>query len=219
MRKMRFLFAKEGQASYLSHLDVMRTFSRSFNRAGIPLRHTEGFNPHPYLSIAHPLSVGFTGNQEVLDCITLLEDATDMSSQLNNFLPSGLRVVCEADSERDIKDIVYAHYTLTLFYDITTPSEALARLSSFFSGSDIPVMKKSKKGMVQINLADSIAQTGFEQFEEGILLSVLIKANPAPLSPKYLIESISDEELKPDFVRYHRNGFLDVDKMPFVLID
>jgi radical SAM-linked protein len=219
MRKVRLLFAKESPASYLSHLDVMRTFSRSFNRAGIPLRHTEGFNPHPYLSIAHPLPVGVTGSRELLDCVILPDDISDLASRLNDFLPAGLRIAGEADPGRDLNDIAFAHYTLELFYDSINPADIISDLTLFFAGPDIPVTKKSKKGMVKVNLAENIARADFEPFEDGISLSVLIKADPAPLSPKYLADAVGGQNFKPDFVRYHRNGFLDADKMPFARVD
>ena len=53
----RLLFEKKGNAIWISHLDLMRVFQRSFKRAGLPLTHTQGFNPRPSVSIALPLSV------------------------------------------------------------------------------------------------------------------------------------------------------------------
>jgi radical SAM-linked protein len=46
MPDQRILFSKTDAARYISHLDLMRTFQRAFQRAGITVRHTEGFNPH-----------------------------------------------------------------------------------------------------------------------------------------------------------------------------
>ena len=51
---LRALFQKTGNAVYISHLDLMRLFQRSFKRAGLPLTHTQGFNPRPSVSIALP---------------------------------------------------------------------------------------------------------------------------------------------------------------------
>ena len=45
----------------------MRTFQRAFARAGISIKHTEGFHPHPFVSIPLPLSVGFSSQCEVLE--------------------------------------------------------------------------------------------------------------------------------------------------------
>lgn len=54
MAKHRIAFSKEGKARYISHLDLMRTMQRAFLRAGIRIQHTEGFHPHPYISMPLP---------------------------------------------------------------------------------------------------------------------------------------------------------------------
>lgn len=68
MPKHRLAFSKADTAKFISHLDLMRTFQRSFLRAGIAIKHTEGFNPHAFVSIPLPLSVGFSSGCEVLEC-------------------------------------------------------------------------------------------------------------------------------------------------------
>ena len=50
----RLLFEKTGNSVWISHLDLMRVFQRGFKRAGLPLKHTQGFNPRPSVSIALP---------------------------------------------------------------------------------------------------------------------------------------------------------------------
>ena len=64
---LRALFQKSGNAVYISHLDLMRLFQRAFKRAGLPLTHTQGFNPRPSVSIALPLSLGVESQCELLD--------------------------------------------------------------------------------------------------------------------------------------------------------
>ena len=64
---LRALFEKTGNAAYISHLDLMRLFQRAFKRAGLPLTHTQGYNPRPSVSIAMPLSVGVESVCELLD--------------------------------------------------------------------------------------------------------------------------------------------------------
>ena len=66
MHKRR-LFAKEGDAIWISHLDLMRVFQRAFRRAGMLLRHSQGYTPHAYVSILLPMSVGVSSQCEVLD--------------------------------------------------------------------------------------------------------------------------------------------------------
>ena len=92
MGKLRLLFAKEGRAVYISHLDLLRTFQRVFLRQGLVLRHSQGFHPHPILSFALPLPVGQSSVCELLDFeVTEELDGKDLPEKLNRFMPEGIR--------------------------------------------------------------------------------------------------------------------------------
>jgi len=69
MFRQRFLarFRKVGDLRFVGHADLMRTFERALRRTGLPLRMTEGFNPHPKISFPAPLAVGWEGEQEVME--------------------------------------------------------------------------------------------------------------------------------------------------------
>ena len=77
----RLLFSKTGRAKYISHLDLMRTFQRAFARAKIAIKHTEGFHPHPFVSIALPLSVGYSSQ-----CSATPPSASSRSSPISTTL-------------------------------------------------------------------------------------------------------------------------------------
>ena len=89
----RLLFSKTGRAKYISHLDLMRTFQRAFARAKIPIKHTEGFNPHPFVSIALPLSVGYSSQCEILE-FGLMEGTgrEEVPGRLTAAMPEGIVV-------------------------------------------------------------------------------------------------------------------------------
>jgi radical SAM-linked protein len=94
MLKRRLLFTKTGRAKFLSHLDLMRTFQRAFLRADIRLRHTEGFNPHPVMSFALPLSVGTESSCELLDFQLDGDSEPDgLPDRLGRALPEGIGVL------------------------------------------------------------------------------------------------------------------------------
>lgn len=63
----RLLFEKTGESIYISHLDLMRVFQRAFRRAGLLLRHSQGFTPRAIVSIALPLALGTESRCELLD--------------------------------------------------------------------------------------------------------------------------------------------------------
>ena len=103
----RLLFEKKGNAVWISHLDLMRLFQRAFQRAGLPLRHTQGFNQRPIVSIALPLSVGVSSECELLDFDL---DGSEYSNEeicgkLNSALVSGVRVLDVYDDGRKLKEL------------------------------------------------------------------------------------------------------------------
>ena len=63
----RLLFAKTGNAVWISHLDLMRVFQRAFRRGGILIRHSQGFTPGPMSPSPCPLPVGQESVCELLD--------------------------------------------------------------------------------------------------------------------------------------------------------
>ena len=92
--KLRLVFSKKGRAVYISQLDLMRTLQRSFQRAGYPLKYSEGFNPHPLLSVALPMSVGISSDCEILD-FKMDNEPSDLvlaAQSVTRALPEGLMI-------------------------------------------------------------------------------------------------------------------------------
>ena len=69
MQRLRIRFRRGQELKFISHLDIMRLWQRALNRAGISLAYSEGFNPHPRLSLAVPLALGTTGEAELMDVV------------------------------------------------------------------------------------------------------------------------------------------------------
>lgn len=69
MQRLRIRFSRGEELKYISHLDLMRLWQRAFNRAGIALAYSEGFNPHPRMSLALPLALGVTSEAELMDIV------------------------------------------------------------------------------------------------------------------------------------------------------
>jgi len=67
MQRLRVRFSRGEEIKYISHLDLMRLWQRALNRAGIALAYSEGFNPHPRMSLALPLALGVTSEAELMD--------------------------------------------------------------------------------------------------------------------------------------------------------
>jgi radical SAM-linked protein len=91
-------YRKHGPARYVAHLDLMRTWERAIRRARLPLVYSQGFSPHPKLSMAAPLPVGTAGEGEFIDL--WLEPAValaDARARLSEALPDGIEVVTLAE--------------------------------------------------------------------------------------------------------------------------
>ena len=150
MPEMRFRFEKRGRAAYLSHLDVMRTFQRAMIRAGVRVRHSEGFNPHPKMSIALPLQLGCESVCEVLD-VSVLEAPDDPITVLNAALPEGISILSAGQAGAPVREIAWTEWELS-FPDETTAAEAERILCL----PALPVEKKTKRGMGTLDIAPHI---------------------------------------------------------------
>lgn len=67
MQRLRLSFSRGEELKYISHLDLMRLWQRVLRRADIPLAYSQGFRPHPRLSLAAPLAIGVTSSGELMD--------------------------------------------------------------------------------------------------------------------------------------------------------
>ena len=61
------VFEKLGDARYLSHRNVMDVLERALRAARVPVRYTEGFNPHIRLSMGPALPLGSESRHELFD--------------------------------------------------------------------------------------------------------------------------------------------------------
>ncbi len=94
MFRYRIIYAKAGPARYISHLDLLRVFDRSARRAGLPVAYTQGFNPHPKMTFAAPLSVGTAGEAEFADMELSMDiNPAAVKSALAGAMPQGLRLI------------------------------------------------------------------------------------------------------------------------------
>jgi radical SAM-linked protein len=97
MYKVDFVFSKKGAMKYISHLDLMRLFMRAMRRADLPLKMTEGFSPHPKLSIRRALKLGIeSDNEEAVVVLREQISPEEFKDRLQKQLPEGIEI-------RDVK--------------------------------------------------------------------------------------------------------------------
>lgn len=78
---------------FISHLDLMRLFSRAARRAELPLFISNGFNPHPKIKIKQALKLGLESNREEAE-ILLTENipVDEFCRRMNAQLPKGIEL-------------------------------------------------------------------------------------------------------------------------------
>jgi len=104
-----------GSSRFLSHAETLRVFQRACVRARIELQYTQGFNPHPKMSLPLPRSVGVESDDELLclkvrGCRTTANqsmpsescfDAEVFKAELSKHLPDGFELLSATISKTD----------------------------------------------------------------------------------------------------------------------
>src|SRR5919206_3073524 len=100
VQRVRLRFAKRGRLRFLSHRDVARSFERAVRRAGVPVAHSHGFNPHPRMSWVGAAPTGSASEAEYLEIgLTRPVDPAALATALDAALPDGLDVLAAAEAE------------------------------------------------------------------------------------------------------------------------
>ncbi|MCL2408942.1 MAG: TIGR03936 family radical SAM-associated protein [Oscillospiraceae bacterium] len=198
--KLRLRFCKTGNAKYISHLDLMATMQRGLLRAGVNLRYTEGFNPHPIMSIALPLSVGCESVCELMD----IDPADPLPGNLNDFFPEGIAVTDSYISEQKFANIVWLGIRGSLMF-----GGDIAELRERFTQESIIIQKKTKRGVNDIDIIPFIRDV---EFHEGdmVTMTAKISAQNPTLSSENLMQAL-DGDLKPDFTAFCREEVYDAE--------
>ena len=216
----RLAFSKADTAKFISHLDLMRTFQRAFLRAGIPIKHTEGFNPHAFVSIPLPLSVGFSSSCEVLECQVLDTPLEEVPRRMNAALPAGITVQRCYEAVRPVKDLCYVNYIVTMEYEAGAPFGAESAIRNLLGRESLVMEKRSKKaksGKVEVDLIPLIARAAVEERRDTIALDLVLKAQNPGLNPELVMAAIRAycPDAAPDYVVFHRRAVLDGQFQPW----
>ena len=207
MDKLRLRFEKTGRAVYISHLDLMQTMQRAFFRAGYALKYSEGFNPHPQISIALPLSVGTGSRCELMD-FRLKEEADldAMPARLSAVMPEGIVVTKAYEPVRKCAELKWLQIEGVMEYDERDPAEMVERLTRFFTRPEIVITKKTKRGVGESDIRPAIREIRFVPGEDAVNIEAVISAQEPTLNPALLADALRQlrPELAPDFAKFTR---------------
>ena len=195
MRCVRIWFKKMGMSRYVSHLDLMRAMTRTVRRAKLPLWYTEGFNPHPYMTFALPLSLGMESLCESMD-VRIEGDITNegIFELLKGAMPPGIEITDVTDPVHDPKVIALGEFDI--LFDADKKAEALAAvIKDMLSQDSLIVQKLGKKGrhkvLKDIDLMEHIKEYSVGVMGERVKLSVTLPAGSATnINPSLLADEI-----------------------------
>jgi len=192
MKTVRVLFQKTGRAVYISHLDLTRAMGRALARSGLPVWYTEGFHPHLYMTFALPLALGTEGLCETMD-YRLLEDGfplEEATRRLDEALPEGLHAVRTWEPVMQPKQIMWADYALSLRCELAAAEAAFSALSAL---SELPMQKRSKKGLRTVDIRPLFSVLEVAPAENGARVLLRCRAGvETNLNPSLVLEALSD---------------------------
>ena len=187
---------KDGYIKYISHLDMVKLFKNAFKKAGIRLAYSQGFNPHPKMGFAQPLSLGYSSVCEILE----FEMKDDMEpaqilEKMSNIMPGGIELL---SCKRFMGGKSFAARTFAASYEITIPAppgferQIDELCEEFLKQEKIIVLKRQKKtgNQKEIDIKSMIRSlSGTASLEKVVLNVKLDSGSHSNLSPELLISS------------------------------
>lgn len=193
MSTHRITFAKRGSLIFVSHLDFAHSFTRALKRAELPLKYSEGFNPHPKQVFALPLSVGMVGENELCD-ITLTEDFSheEVKSRLEKAFTHEIEIKDVTDPDIKMGKVKSAEYVL-VFENLTASKEELENTLSNLS----PVMKTTKSGKEkELDIKSMVYGSDVKQEDNKTILTLTLAASgESYLNPDLVLVSMRSSSL------------------------
>ena len=219
-------FEKTGKIRYISHLDLMRLFQRAFKRSEIALNYSKGFNPHPKMSFAQPLSLGFMSVGEYLEFETIDSfDCEILTEKLNAMLPHGVTIIkCRSlqPGKKTVGSTVdWARYEIIFKGEFG--NEIYEMTDKYLEQKQIPVMKRQKKDgkMKETDIKPLISEFSIaEHGKDQVKFMALIRAGSAAnLNPELLMKAFCEYMNCPyedEKFTYIRLDLYDKDMNPLV---
>lgn len=201
LNRYRLDFAKTSAMRFTGHLDLHRTLERTVRRAGLPIAHTQGFNPRQRLSIGVPLPLGFTSDCEVVDLwLEGSMDPAELLSALQHAAPPGIRFISAREIDRSAPKIQSrieaASYQVSL--DTDSPVADLGeRVRLALAENELQLRRRGKP----YNLRPLILE--LETIDEHTLQMKLTASQQASGRPDEVLTALG---IEPTHARIHRSA-------------
>ncbi len=188
--RLRIYFSKTETLRYIGHLDLQRVWERTFRRAQLPLRYSQGFHPQPKIQIAAALPLGFIGHREIVDVWLdetkpLPDSPATIGVGLQRVAPRGLFIhSVEAVPERAPAlqtQVIAAEYRVTFTEDIA--ADLPERIETLLAQATLPRSRRER----QYDLRPLILQV---KWEENMLHMTLAAREGATGRPEEVLNAL-----------------------------
>jgi len=211
--RMLVRFGKNPRLRFISHLDLQRFLHMALNRTGLPVKYSEGFNPHPLMAFGSALALGWTSDYEVLDVRLSAPMGRKRCEEAMRFaLPEDLPVLevkLLEDRDPSIMQLVYASdYHIRL--DGENAQAVKGQVASFLAEEEVLAMKKTKSGEKEINIRP--LALNLEVCEDGLNARLMLTEKDA-LKADLLVKTLAAMAgVEMPEMRIHRVCLLAKDK-------
>ncbi|MBR2043407.1 MAG: TIGR03936 family radical SAM-associated protein [Clostridia bacterium] len=200
MKNVRVFFSKKGRLRFVSHLDMNRFFTRVLRKSGLPIWYTEGFNPHPYLTFALPLSLGFESIYEVLD-FRLIEDdfpLEEVKNKLSAVLPEYVEIIKVSEPVMKAGKITAAGFSLCFENE-----KAATEFAAFLATGNVVITKKTKKGDIKV---EEVSEKIISVKRSNNEVCLVLPAGNDNLNPSLLVSAFNQKQGREYSVGYTRTA-------------
>ncbi len=216
MYKMFVKYTKVDRMKFISHLELIRVIERALRRADVPLKFTQGYNPHPMISFAAPLSVGVSSEGEYLTVELMDEiEVAIFQKVMNDVLPNGIKFIMCKYIDPKSKSLMslteYSNYVIMCSTERKYSNKDIeSKINHFLNREEIMYKKIGKKNKVRdINIKTLIKDLYLLSSEENeiILKTTIASGSKGNLKPEVLIDKLAEMDeiiLDSDRTRFHR---------------
>ena len=187
--KVIYRFGKLGRLKFVSHLDLQRYMQRALNRTGLPVAYSLGFNPHPVMSFASALAMGWESEYEVFEVKLAKPVKKDEAlDRMRAALPEEMpvyEVKMTDDTHPSMMSLVkMAEYRIT-------PSEKLDEIKAgareFLFSESVMAVRKTKSSEREIDIRPLCAHL---TCDTDALIARLMLTEVDTLKPDLLMDSV-----------------------------
>lgn len=211
MKSVRIWFKKYGLSRFISHLDLNKVMTLAINRSRIPIWHTEGFNPHPFITFALPLSLGFSGECETMD-IKIVDDDCDISlipDLLNDSLPDGIEAYKVQTPKMKPAMIAKASYQLRVGCKQQDVKNVYVDFDELLKADEIITKKKTKKGIKDIDIKEHLSNYNLDIDGDEVVLSLTLPAGSSVnINPVLYLNALKEKTEREYFYSVARNSIM-----------